>query len=114
MEPTPAAQKFIRRMMWFAADGNAGFRLKARQGGCSGLAVEFDVAAKPALDETVMLCEGLSVFVDAESRLLLNKATVDFQESISNTGFVVALKGQATQACESASALVSVESLVRR
>lgn len=114
MELTSAAQKFIRRMMRFAADGNAGFRLNVRPGGCSGFAVEFDMAAEPAPDETVMLCEGLRIFLDAESRLLLNEATVDFQEGISSTGFVVAVQGQAGQACDSASAFVSVESLARR
>ena len=114
MKLTPAAQKFIRRMMRLTPDANAGVRLKARPGGCSGYTVEFDVVAAPAPEETVMLCEDLRIILDAESRLLMNEATVDFQESISNTGFVVAVQGQAGQACGSAPAFVSIDSLARR
>ena len=42
IELTQAAEKFIRRMMRFAAGPEAVFRLKVTPGGCSGYAVEFD------------------------------------------------------------------------
>ena len=35
---TPAAQKFMRRMVRFGGDGATGFRLLVSPGGCSGLA----------------------------------------------------------------------------
>ena len=49
---TPAAQKFMRRMVRFGGDGATGFRLLVSPGGCSGLASEFTVEpAAPALDD---------------------------------------------------------------
>ena len=43
---TPAAEKFISRMVRFGGAGeNAGFRLTVSAGGCSGLASEFSVEA---------------------------------------------------------------------
>ena len=54
---TPAAQKFMRRMVRFGGDGATGFRLLVSPGGCSGLASEFTV--EPAtwrLPSTALLC----------------------------------------------------------
>jgi iron-sulfur cluster assembly accessory protein len=114
MELTPAAEKFIRRMMRLNADATAGFRLRVRPGGCSGLAVEFDLAAAPALDEVVWEHAKLRIFVDRASCLLLNEAVVDFVDSRSLTGFVVTTPGRTAQACSPASTLVPVEALIRR
>ena len=45
---TPAAEKFVRRMIRFCGAGEqAGFRLMVSAGGCSGLASEFTVEASP-------------------------------------------------------------------
>jgi Fe-S cluster assembly iron-binding protein IscA len=98
MELTPAAEKFIRRMMRLNADATAGFRLKVRPGGCSGLAVEFDLAAEPGLDEVVWEHAKLRIFVDSRSL----------------TGFVVTTPGGTAQACSPASTLVPIEALTRR
>jgi len=114
MELTPAAEKFIRRMMRCASDANSGFRLKIRPGGCSGLAVEFDLAAEPGADEAVWIHSDLRIFLDGASRLLLNGAKVDFIDSRSHTGFVVTTPGAAAQACSPASTLIPVDALVRR
>ncbi len=111
---TPAAEKFICRMSRLAAGAQAGFRLKIRLGGCSGFSVEFDLAAEPASNEMVWEHAGLRIFLDQESGLLLDGATVDFQETYSHTGFVVAAPGQRAQACGQASKFVSVEALVQR
>lgn len=113
MEFTPAAEKFIRRMMRCVSDANSGFRLKVRPGGCSGLAVEFDLAAEPTADETVWTHSELRIFLDSASRLLLNGATVDFTDSLALTGFVVTRPGITVQACAPASTLVPVDALVR-
>ena len=114
MELTPAAEKFIRRMTRCASDPNSGFRLKVRPGGCSGLAIEFDIAADPGADEAVWTHSGLRIFLDSASRLLLNGAIVDFIDSRSLTGFVVTTPGVTAQSCAPASTLVPVDALVRR
>ena len=114
MQLTPAAEGFIRRMMRLNADATAGFRLKVRPGGCSGLAVEFDLAAEPGLDEVVWEHAKLRIFVDRTSCQLLNEAVVDFVDSRSLTGFVVTTPGGTAHACSPASTLVPVEALIRR
>jgi iron-sulfur cluster assembly protein len=114
MELTPPAEKFIRRMMRCGTGSNFGFRLKVRSGGCSGLAVEFDLAAEPGADEVVWTRSDLRIFLDSASSLLLDGSVVDFLDSRSLTGFVVTTPGRAAQACSPASTLVPVDSLVKR
>lgn len=113
-ELTPAAEKFIRRMMRCASNANSGFRLKVRPGGCSGLEVEFDLADEPAKGEIVWTHSGLRVFLDSASCLLLNGSVMDFIENRSLTGFSVITPGGSGQACSPAPALVPVEALGRR
>jgi iron-sulfur cluster assembly accessory protein len=112
MKLTPAAEKFIRRMVRCAS--NSGFRLKVRPGGCSGLAVEFDLANEPAEGEEVWSHSGLRVFLDRVSCHLLNGATVDFIDTRSLTGFVVTVPSGTAQSCSPAMTLVPAEMLVRR
>jgi iron-sulfur cluster assembly accessory protein len=114
MELTPAAEKFIRRMMRCAGDSNSGFRLKVRPGGCSSLAVEFDLAAEPEVNEVVWTHSELRIFLDSASCLLLKGSVVDFIDSRSLTGFVITTPGGTAQACAPASTLVPVDALVRR
>jgi iron-sulfur cluster assembly accessory protein len=114
MELTPAAEKFIRRMMRCGTGSNPGFRLKVRPGGCSGLAIEFDLAAEAAVNEVVWTNSKLRIFLDSASCLLLNGATVNFIDSRSHTGFVITTPGGTAQACAPASTLVPIDALVRR
>ena len=100
--------------MRFNVDPKAGFRLTVRPGGCSGFAVAFDLAAEPASNEIVWEDAGLRIFLDAESRLLLNGATLDFEENLANTGFTVTNKSAAPQACGQGSTFVSVATLTGR
>lgn len=114
MELTPAAEKFIRRVVRFAGNSNSGFKLKVRPGGCSGLAVEFDLANEPAKGEIVWTHSGLSIFLDSASCLLLNGSIVDFIDSHSLTGFVIATTGGSAQSFSPASTLIPTDMLVRR
>jgi iron-sulfur cluster assembly accessory protein len=113
-ELRPAAEKFIRRMMRCGTGSISGFRLKVRPGGCSGLAVEFDLAAEPGANEVVWKHSELRIFLDNASSLLLDGAIVDFIDSRLLTGFVITSPGRATQACAPVSALIPVDALVRR
>jgi iron-sulfur cluster assembly accessory protein len=114
LELTPTAEKFIRRMLRFSVEPNSGFRLKVRAGGCSGFAVQFDLASEPADKEIVWDYAGLRIFLDAESRLLLDGSVLDFKDSRAQSDFVVIKSGEAAQACSPASNMVSVASLVQR
>jgi iron-sulfur cluster assembly protein len=114
MELTTKAEKFVRRMMRFSPSSRSGFRLKVRPGGCSGLAVEFDLVPKSGADEIVWDYAELHFFLDDISMQLLNGSIVDFIDSRTHTGFVIATPGEAAKACSPESSMVSVGSLTRR
>jgi iron-sulfur cluster assembly protein len=85
---TPAAQKFIRRMVQFSGGSGCGFRLTVSAGGCSGLAAQFDVEAAPRPGDSVVEQGGIAFFLPAESRLLLDGVTIDFADTPSQTGLL--------------------------
>jgi iron-sulfur cluster assembly protein len=85
---TPAAVKFIARLLRFDGGPGSGLRLKVSPGGCSGLAAEFNVEAAPAAGEKAFTIDGVTLFLAAESRLLLDGVTIDFADTPLQTGFV--------------------------
>ncbi len=85
---TPAAEKFILRMLRLSGAAGGGFRLAVTAGGCSGLAAEFDVEAAPRPGDAVYEHNGMRLFLPAESRLLLDGVTIDFAETPTSSGFV--------------------------
>lgn len=83
---TPAAQKFMRRMVRFGGDGVTGFRLLVSPGGCSGLASEFTVEVAPPAGDVALEMDGFKLFLPAQSRLLLQGVTVDFADTPTESG----------------------------
>jgi iron-sulfur cluster assembly protein len=87
MEVTPAAVKFITRMLRLGGAPGSGFRLEVRHGGCSGLAADFSVEVEPRPGDATVDTAGVKLFLPAESRLMLDGVTVDFKETPTETGF---------------------------
>lgn len=85
---TPAAEKFIRRMIRFGGGETHGFRLQVSPGGCSGLNAEFSVENAPFEGDKIVEWNGLKLFLPAESRILLEGATMDFADTPTQTGLV--------------------------
>ncbi|MGE4483148.1 HesB/IscA family protein [Acidocella sp.] len=85
---TPKAQKFIRFMLMADGGPGAGFRLAVSPGGCSGLNSDISVQASPAEGEVEMEVAGLKLFLNAESRILLDGVTIDFTDGAAKTGLV--------------------------
>jgi len=98
---TPAAEKFVRRMIMFS--GGGGFRLAVTAGGCSGLSAQFEVESAPRSGDAVHQYKDLKFFLPAESRLLLDGVTADFKETATSSGFVFHDPKQAACGCKSAS-----------
>ena len=96
---TPAAEKFIRRMLRFDGSAQSGFRLSVSPGGCSGLAAEFSVEAAPLGGDAVVEVNGVRLFLPAESRLMLHQVTIDFAETPMQSGFVFHDPKQANCGC---------------
>ncbi len=85
---TPAAEKFIKRVLRFSGGPEYGFRMSVTSGGCSGLSAEFSAEAAPKAGEAAIEIDGIRFFFAAESRLLLEGVTMDFVDSPTQTGFV--------------------------
>lgn len=89
---TEKAQAFMRRMVRMGGGGwEAGLRLEVSVGGCSGLALRFDVEAAPGPLDVVVECDGVRVFLSQSSRRLLEGATVDFADSRTESGLKLAV-----------------------
>jgi iron-sulfur cluster assembly protein len=65
-----------------------GLRLGVKGGGCSGLSYHIDWAAEPAKYDQVIERDGARVFVDPKSAVFLAGTTVDWQQTLMQTGFV--------------------------
>ncbi len=109
-ELTASAERFMRRMLRFSATPTSAFRLRVKPGGCSELSAEFDIE-EPASDSAeLLLVSGMRMLVDFHSQGLLAGATVDFSESLAQSGFIFKLPGK-QQACCSSSAPPQLVSL---
>lgn len=117
---TPAAAKFIRRMVRFSEHPGGGFHLKVTPGGCSGYSSEFSVVAAPLPGDAELMLGDVRVFLPAESRLVLDGVTMDFAESPTQSGLTFFNPQAAPCGCASsgdaappAQATVSLASLKR-
>lgn len=74
----------------FAKHGvtEGGLRLGVLGGGCSGLSYQFKFDAKPRPNDHVFEFEGVKIFIDPKSMLFLNGMTLDWKDSLLQSGFV--------------------------
>jgi iron-sulfur cluster assembly protein len=101
---TPSAEKFIQRMIRFNSQAaGSGFRLTVSAGGCSGLASEFTVESEPLAGDVVVEHNGMKLFLPAESRLLLDGATIDFSDSLMASGLTITSPASSSCGCSSSS-----------
>jgi iron-sulfur cluster assembly accessory protein len=117
---TPAAEKFIRRMVRFSTRPEGGFRLTVSAGGCSGYNSEFTVEAAPAAGESELQVNGVRIFLPAESRLMLDGVTIDFADTPTQSGLTFFNPNAAACGCSTsgdaaapAQATISVSSIGR-
>lgn len=94
---TPKAVQKIREA--FAREGvTGGLRLGVLGGGCSGLSYQFKFAPEPRPRDHVFEFEDVKVFVDPKSILFLDGMTLDWQDSLIQSGFVFQ-NPHATKSC---------------
>ncbi len=87
IQVTPKAVEKIRDA--FARQGiqNGGLRLGVLGGGCSGLSYQFKFELKPRATDRVFDFDGVQVFVDPKSMVYLDGMTLDYKESLMQSGF---------------------------
>ena len=99
---TPKAEKFIGRMIRFnGGTSEHGFRLTVSPRGCSGLSSEFTVEAGPLQGDAVIEASGLKLFLPAESRILLDGATIDFKDTPMESGLTFITQSAGSCGCSS-------------
>ena len=94
---TPKAVQKIREA--FKREGvSGGLRLGVLGGGCSGLSYQFKFAPEPRPRDHVFEFEDVKVFVDPKSMLFLDGMTLDWKDSLMQSGFVFE-NPHATKSC---------------
>ncbi len=84
---TSKAVEKIREML--KAHGvEGGLRLGLVGGGCSGLTYKFKLEPAPRPNDEVFEFDGVKVFVDPKSYTHLDGLTLDYKESLLQSGFV--------------------------
>ncbi|HJV26085.1 MAG TPA: iron-sulfur cluster biosynthesis family protein [Aromatoleum sp.] len=105
---TPAAEKFMRRIVRLGGGGpEAGFRLQVSAGGCSGYASEFDVEL-PRAGDTTLDWNGLKLILSAESRRLLEGVIIDFTDTSTSSGLTFVHPKATGSGCSTGAAAVTV------
>ena len=85
---TPKAVGKIREA--FKREGvNGGLRLGVLGGGCSGLSYQFKFDVKPRpTDQILSFDDDVKVFIDPKSLVFLDGMTLDWKDSLMQSGFV--------------------------
>ena len=88
IQVTPKAIARIRQT--FARQGveGGGLRVGVQGGGCSGLSYLIRFEPKERPNDRVFEFDGVKVFVDPKSLLYLEGITLDYKESLMQSGFV--------------------------
>ncbi len=122
VEITPAALKFIRRMVMFSSAGpTGGFRLNVAPGGCSGYTTTFDIEPAAGEGDAVIEEGGLRIFVNAASAAVLEGTILDFADAPMDSGLKVTNPNAGPCGCSSMGAAaapgvasISLSSIVRK
>jgi iron-sulfur cluster assembly protein len=84
---TPKAIGKIREA--FQREGvNGGLRLGVLGGGCSGLSYQFKFDVKPRPTDQILNFDDVKVFIDPKSLVFLDGMTLDWKDSLIQSGFV--------------------------
>ena len=87
IQVTPKAIDKIKKT--FAKEGvNGGLRLGVLGGGCSGLSYQFKFDVKPRPTDQILNFDDVKVFIDPKSLVFLDGMTLDWKDSLIQSGFV--------------------------
>jgi iron-sulfur cluster assembly protein len=87
VQVTPKAIEKIRQI--FEREGVfGGLRLGILGGGCSGLSYQFKFETKPRERDHIFDFDGVKIFIDPKSLIYLRGLTLDYKESLMQSGFV--------------------------
>jgi iron-sulfur cluster assembly protein len=88
IQVTPKAAQRIRQIV--AKEGvGGGLRLAVQGGGCSGLTYQFKIETGERPSDHIFAFEGAKVLIDPKSLVFLDGLTLDYTESLMQSGFVI-------------------------
>lgn len=88
IQVTPKAVEKIRAAFKREGVTQGGLRLGVLGGGCSGLSYQFRFDPKPRTTDKVFQFDDVNVFVDPKSMVYLDGMTLDWKDSLIQSGFV--------------------------
>ena len=83
----PAAERILSLLEKEGKEQSHGLRMKVIGGGCSGLRYELAFDDQVGEDDTEIEFEGVRVIVDDKSALYLMGTTLDFVDTLQESGF---------------------------
>ena len=88
IQVTPKAAQRIRHIV--AKEGaGGGLRLAVQGGGCSGLTYQFKIETGERPSDHIFAFDGAKVLIDPKSLVFLDGLTLDYTESLMQSGFVI-------------------------
>lgn len=84
---TDAALKKIKEMRVRDEKEDAGLRVDVVTGGCAGMSYEMRFQKKPYDNDYILTRDDLSIFVNPQSAVFLNGITIDYKETLKESGF---------------------------
>ena len=88
IQVTPKAVEKIRAAFLREGVHEGGLRLGVLGGGCSGLSYQFRFDPKPRPTDNVYDYDGVKIYVDPKSLIFLDGMTLDWKDSLIQSGFV--------------------------
>lgn len=98
IEVTEDALKKIKALQQESGNLAAGLRVGVVGGGCSGLSYKLDFQSEPSADDKVLEKDGVRIFVDPKSSVLINGLVLDYSGGLNGTGFTFK-NPNATKSC---------------
>jgi iron-sulfur cluster assembly protein len=84
---TSAAVTAVKAAIARAGQTEAGLRVMVEEGGCAGYKYVIGLDAEPRPDDTVVVSEGVKVFIDPDSQPRVAGMRINFVESLEGSGF---------------------------
>ncbi|GAB6041101.1 HesB/IscA family protein [Endothiovibrio diazotrophicus] len=85
---TESATKALRRFIRFSEEPVIGLRVGVTAGGCAGFQYEIALTGEQNDDDTVIEAEGMKIYLDPQSAGLVQDMTIDFKDTMLESGFV--------------------------
>jgi iron-sulfur cluster assembly protein len=82
-----SAVQAVSRFINSAETPITGLRISVAGGGCSGFQYSMRLEEEPAMEDTVVNCGEVKVFIDPASAPFLENVSVDFVDNIEGSGF---------------------------